>query len=99
LFENLRLDDKNERNCTYSNHLAFSWHVGGAVGEAQFGLQGVEVGLELGLLLDTGWLVLAAVGAVLLQFLLHADQAVVGLAALQPGHGAADPLQQLFTKI
>ena len=58
-------------------------------------LEGVEVGLQLGLLLDARRLVLAPVLAVLLQLLLHRHQRVARLAALQPRQRAADPLQQL----
>ena len=43
------------------DHLALSWHVGGAVGQAELGLEGVEVGLQLGLLLHPGGLVLPPV--------------------------------------
>ena len=32
------------------DHLALSWHVGGAVGQAELGLEGVEVSLQLGFL-------------------------------------------------
>ena len=48
------------------DQLALGGHVGWPVGEAQLGLQGVEVGLQLGLLLDPGGLVFPAVLAVLL---------------------------------
>ena len=77
------------------DHLALGGDVGGAVGQAQLGLEGVEVGLQLGLLLDARRLVLAAVLAVLLQLLLDGHQRVARLAALQPGQGAADPLKEL----
>lgn len=57
---------------TYRNHLALSRHVGGAVAQAQLGLQGVEVGLELSLLLHTWRLVLTpAKIQPLLTFLLY----------------------------
>lgn len=36
------------------------------------------------------------VGTIVLQFLLAAGKRVVGLAAVEPGHGAADPVQQLL---
>ena len=80
---------------THADGFALSGQVGGPVGEAQLGLQRVEVGLQLGLLLDTRRLVLAPVVAVLVQLLLHPGQRVVGLTRLQPGQSAPDPLQQL----
>lgn len=46
---------------TYRNHLAFGGHVCGAVAQAQFGLQGVEVGLQLGFLLHAWWFVFTPV--------------------------------------
>lgn len=58
-------------------------------------LEGVEVGLQTGLLLHTRGLVVAAVEAVLLQLLLQVSQGVVGLAGLEPRQGAADPFQQV----
>ena len=78
------------------DHLALGRHVGGAVRQAELRLQRVEVGLQLRLLLDAGRLVLAAVLAVLLKLLLDGHQGVAGLAALEPGKGAADPLQELL---
>lgn len=46
---------------TDRDHLALGGHVRGPVAEPQLGLQRVEVGLQLGLLLDAGWLVLTSV--------------------------------------
>jgi len=80
---------------TYGDHFALGGHVRWSVGQTQFRLQCVEVGLQLGFLFDTWGLVLPAVSSVFLQFPLDAGQRVVGLAALQPGHGPPDPLQQL----
>lgn len=42
---------------THRNHLALSWHVGGAVTKTEFSLEGVEVCFQLGFLLYTWWLV------------------------------------------
>lgn len=67
---------------TYRNHFAFGGHVSRSIGQTQLGLQRVEVGLQLGLLLNTGRLVLAAVLSVLVQFLLHAGQRIVRLTGL-----------------
>jgi len=78
---------------TYRNHLALGGHVGGAVAESQAGLEGVEGGLQLGLLLQLGWLVTLAVVTELLQLLLCTGQCVVCRTVLQPGRGTADPLQ------
>lgn len=78
--------------------LALGGQIGGTIRETQLGLQRVEVRLQLGLLLDAWRLVLAPVGAVLLQLLLHSGQRVVSLARVQPRHRAADPLQQLGEK-
>ena len=39
---------------TYRDHLALGGHEGGPVAESQLGLQGVEVDLQLALLLDLG---------------------------------------------
>ena len=80
---------------SYRDHLALGGHVSGSVGEAELGLKRVEVGLQLGLLLDAGRLVLATVLAVLVQLLLHAGQRVVRLARLEPRQRLPDPLQQL----
>ena len=80
---------------TYRNHLALGGHVGGAVAESQASLEGVEGGLQLGLLLQLGWLVTLAVVTELLQLLLCAGQRVVCRPVLQPRRGATDPLQQL----
>lgn len=43
---------------TYRDHLAFGGHVRGAVAQTKLGLEGVEVRLQLGLLLHTWRLVL-----------------------------------------
>lgn len=77
------------------DHFALGRHVGRSVAQPELGLQRVEVGLEFGLLLDARRLVLAPVGAVLLELLLAAGERVVGLAAVQPGHGASDPFEQI----
>ena len=61
------------------DELALGGHVGQPVGQPQLRLQGVEVGLELGLLLDPGGLVLPAILAILLQLLLDGHQGVAGL--------------------
>ena len=84
--------------CTYGNHFALGGHVGGSVGEAQFGLQRVEVGLQFGLLFDTRRLVFATVLTVFVQLLLHTHQRVVRLSRLQPRKSLADPFQQLIAK-
>ena len=52
------------------DHLAFGGHVGWSVGQTELGLEGVEVCLQLGLLLDAWGLVLASVLSVLFQLLL-----------------------------
>ena len=80
---------------THRHHLALGGHEGGAVAEAQLGLQGVEVDLQLALLLHLGGLVHAAVVAEVLQLGLHGVHGLLRHAVLQPGHGSADPLQQL----
>ena len=64
------------------DHFAFGGHVGGAIGEPQFGLQGVKVGLEFGLLFDPWRLMFPSVFAVFFQLLLHGDQGVSGLTTL-----------------
>ena len=80
---------------TYRDHLSLRGHEGGPVAEPQLGLQGVEVDLQLALLLHFGRLVEAAVVSEVLQLLLHGLHGVLGQAVLQPGDGATDPLQQL----
>lgn len=80
---------------TYRDHLAFGGHVSGAVAKAQFGLQSVKVGLKLSLLLHAWWLVLTPVSTVVFQLFLATGKRVVGLTAVQPGHCAADPFQEL----
>ena len=80
---------------TYRDHLALRGHEGGPVAKPQLGLQGVEVDLQLALLLHFGRLVEAAVISEVLQLLLHGLHGVLRQPVLQPGDGAADPLQQL----
>lgn len=58
-------------------------------------LQGVEVGLKSGLLLDPGGLVVASVESVLLEFLLEVCERVVRLSRRQPGQSALDPFKQV----
>lgn len=65
------------------------------VGKPELGLERVEVGLELGLLLHPGWLVLPPVLPVLLQLFLNGHQGVSGLTALKPWQCPANPLEQL----
>ena len=73
------------------DHLALGGQVGGSVAQAQAGLQRVEGGLQQGLLLQLGGLVLAAVVTELLQFALYTRERVVCSTVLQPWGGAADP--------
>ena len=80
---------------SHRHHLALGGHEGGPVAEPQLGLQGVEVDLQLTLLLHTRRLVDAAVVTEVLQLLLHGAHGLLRHAVLQPGDGAADPLQQL----
>lgn len=79
----------------HRHHLALGGHEGRPVAEPQFGLQGVEVDLQLAFLLHTGRLVDTAVVTEILQLLLHGAHGLLRHAVLQPGDGAADPLQQL----
>ena len=83
---------------SYPDHLSLGGEVGGAVAEAQSRLQRVEYCLQLGLLLQLGRLVLAAVVTELLQLALRARKRVVGRAVLQPRRRASDPLEQLKRK-
>lgn len=78
------------------HQLAFGWDVGRAIRQTQLGLKGVEVGFQLRLLLNTWWLMLAAISTVLLQFLLDAGQRVVGLTSIQPWRGTANPVEKLI---
>lgn len=80
---------------THRDHLSFGGHIRGAIAKTQFGLQGVEVGLELGLLLHAGRLVFTSISTVVFQLLLATGKRVVGLAAVQPGHCATDPFEKL----
>ena len=77
------------------DELTLGGKVGGSVGQPQLGLQGVEVGLQFGLLLHPGRLVLPPVLAVLLQLLLDGHQGVPALAGLQPWQSPSDPLQEV----
>ena len=79
----------------HRHHLALGGHEGGPVAQPQLGLQGVEVDLQLALLLHAGRLVDATVVTEILQLLLHGAHRLLRRAVLQPGDGAADPLQQL----
>lgn len=79
----------------HRNHLALGRHEGGPVAKPQLGLQGVEVDLQLAFFLHTGRLVDAAVVTEILQLLLHGAHGLLRHTVLQPGDGAADPLQQL----
>ena len=80
---------------THPNHLALGGQVRRPVGESQPGLKCVEGRLQLGLLLQFGWFVLAAVVTELLQLIASTSKCVVGRTVLQPRRGAADPLQQV----
>lgn len=77
---------------TYRDHLSLGGHEGGPVAQPQLGLQGVEVDLQLTLLLDAGRLVDAAVVPEVLQLLLHGPHLLLRHAVLQPRDGLADPL-------
>jgi len=79
----------------HRHHLALGGHEGGPVAQPQLGLQGVEVDLQLALLLHAGRLVDAAVVPEVLQLLLHGAHGLLRRAVLQPRDGAVDPLQQL----
>ena len=91
----LRYPTGEAESGTHRDHLALGGHEGGPVAQSQFGLQGVEVDLQLALLLHLGRLVEAAVISEVLQLLLHGLHGVLRHAVLQPGDGATDPLQQL----
>lgn len=80
---------------THRDHLSFGGHICGAIAKTQFGLQGVEVGLELGLLLHAWRLVFTPISTVVFQLLLATGKRVVGLAAVQPGHRTPDPFEKL----
>ncbi len=80
---------------TYRHHLALGGHEGRAVAQAELGLQGVEVDLQLTLLLNAWRLVDAPVVTEILQLLLHGTHGLLRHAVLQPRDGATDPLQQL----
>lgn len=80
---------------TYRYHLPLRRHEGRAIADAQLGLQGVEVNFQLALLLHLRGLVLASVIPEVLQLPLHLSHGLLGGSVLQPGSGAADPLQQL----
>lgn len=81
---------------THRHHLPLRGHEGGSVADAQLGLQGVEADLQLALLLHLGRLVHAPVVPEVLQLPLHLSHGLLRGAVLQPGGGAADPLQQLL---
>lgn len=80
---------------TYRYHLPLRGHEGRAIADAQLGLQGVEVNFQLALLLHLRGLVLASVVPEVLQLPLHLHHGLLWGSVLQPGSGAADPLQQL----
>ena len=82
---------------TYPDHLPFSRQIRRSVAEAETCLESVEDRLQLGLLLQLGWFVLAAVVSELLQLPLRSRKCVVGGAVLQPRCRASDPFQQLDT--
>lgn len=80
---------------TYRHHLSLRGHKGRAIADAQLGLQGVEVNFQLALFLHLGGFMLAPVVPEVLQLPLHLCHGLLWGAVLQPGSGAADPLQQL----
>lgn len=80
---------------TYRYHLPLGGHESRAIADAQLGLQGVEVNFQLALLLHLRGLVLASVVPEVLQLPLHFRHGLLRGPVLQPGSGAADPLQQL----
>lgn len=77
---------------TYRNHLPLRGHEGGAIADTQLGLQGVEVNLQLALLLHLRRLVLAPVVPEVLQLPLHLQHGLLWAPVLQPGSSVADPL-------
>lgn len=80
---------------TYRYHLPFRRHKGRTIADAQLGLKGIEINFQLALLLHLRRLVLASVVPKVLQLPLHLCHGLLWGSVLQPGSGAADPLQQL----
>merc|ERR1712018_1119381 len=88
LLESLLTGEETEPGALdVGDQLALSWHVGRPVGEPQLGLEGVEVGLQLRLLLHPGRLVLPPVLPVLLQLLLDRNKRVAALSGFEPWQG------------
>lgn len=80
---------------SHRDHLPLWGHERRPVTEAEFGLQRVEVDLQLTFLLNFRWFVKSSVVPEILQLLLHGLHGVLRNAVLQPRDGSANPLQQL----
>ena len=77
------------------HHFSLGRHVSRSIAEPELCLKGVKVGLELGLLLYTRWLVLATISSVFLEFLLTTCKRIVGLTTSEPRHRSSYPFQQV----
>lgn len=75
----------------YRDHLPFRWHECWPVAESQFSLKGVEVDLQLTLLLDFRGFMLTPIISEILQLLLHGLHGVFRSAVLQPWDCSPDP--------
>ena len=86
------------QGATHRHHLALGGHEGRPVADPQLGLQGVEVDLQLALLLHLGRLVLPAIIPEVLQLLLHGLHGLLRSPVLKPGDRAPNPFQKLLPK-
>lgn len=78
---------------SHRDHLPLWGHERRPVTEAEFGLQCVEVDLQLTFLLNFRRFVKSSVVPEILQLLLHGLHGVLRNAVLQPWDGSANPLQ------
>ena len=73
-------------------------NVRGSVAQTELRLEGVEVRLQVALLLGLGWLGDGGVLTELLEAALSVLEGVLGNTITEPGHGLGNPLQQLKEK-
>ena len=82
----------NAEGVSHRHHLPLGWHISWSVADAEFGLERVEVDLQLALLLDFGGLVHTAIVTEVLQLSPHGHHSLFWGLILEPGRSTIDPL-------
>lgn len=84
---------------THRYHLPLRWHKSRSVADAEFGLECVEIDLQLAFLLNFGWLVHTSIVTEVLQLSPHGHHRLFWRTVLKPGCSTTNPLQQLHKVI